>query len=190
MSIKLLTFEDGIVRIGGDALPGLLQNLKVSDSVRMDEQSVDKTSGKKKTPQGWEDTSISITLLLPTDDQGSCYDKLQTINGYFRQTDGSAKPAIFTVANRHMQARGVRQVVFSRLESSETSSSDEIQAQLAFTEHNPPVVKLEQAAASKITPKSLAQAARQAASKGNNAGKAASSARQKAEEYTIKADLK
>ena len=51
-------------------------------------------------------------------------------------------------------------------------------------------MKLEQAAASKITPKSLAQAARQAASKGNNAGKAASSARQKAEEYTIKADLK
>lgn len=89
-----------------------------------------------------------------------------------------------------MQARGVRQVVFSRLESSETSSSDEIQAQLSFTEHNPPIVKLELAAASKITPKSLAQAARQAASKGTTAGKAASSARKEAEEYTIKADLK
>ena len=55
MSVKLLSFEDGIVRIGGEELPGLLSDLRVSGKVRFDEQSVDKASGKKKTPQGWEE---------------------------------------------------------------------------------------------------------------------------------------
>ena len=48
--MKLLTFEDGIVRISGEELPGLLSDLRVSGQVRFDEQQVDKTSGKKKTP--------------------------------------------------------------------------------------------------------------------------------------------
>ena len=62
MSVKLLTFDDGIVRVDGEDLPGILDDLKVSGKVRFDEQKVDKASGKKKTPQGWEDTDVSITL--------------------------------------------------------------------------------------------------------------------------------
>ena len=43
--MKLLTFEDGIVRIDGEELPGILSDLRVSGQVRFDEQSVDKASG-------------------------------------------------------------------------------------------------------------------------------------------------
>ena len=75
MSVKLLTFDDGIIRVDGEDLPGILDDLKVSGKVRFDEQKVDKASGKKKTPQGWEDTDVSITLYLPTDESGTCYDK-------------------------------------------------------------------------------------------------------------------
>ncbi|WP_304049036.1 hypothetical protein [Desulfovibrio piger] len=70
MSVKLLTFEDGVVRIDGEELPGILSDLRVSGKVRFDEQSVDKASGKKKTPQGWEDADISLTLYLTTDGTG------------------------------------------------------------------------------------------------------------------------
>ena len=69
--MKLLTFEDGIVRIDGEELPGILSDLRVSGKVRFDEQSVDKASGKKKTPQGWEDADISLTLYLLTDEAGT-----------------------------------------------------------------------------------------------------------------------
>lgn len=48
--MKLLTFEDGMVRLNGEELPGILADMKVGCSVRFDEQSVDKASGKKKTP--------------------------------------------------------------------------------------------------------------------------------------------
>ena len=92
MSVKLLSFEDGIVRIGGEELPGLLSDLRVSGKVRFDEQSVDKASGKKKTPQGWEDADISLTLYLTTDGAGTCYDKLESLNGWFKKTVELLKP--------------------------------------------------------------------------------------------------
>ncbi len=171
--MKLLTFEDGIVRIGGEELPGILSDIRVSCAVRFDEQSVDKSSGKKKTPQGWEDSDISLSLYLTTDDAGTCYDKLNTLNGIFKKTDARANPTIFTVANRHLLARGIRQVVFSKLDSAESMKSDDIRATLAFTEHNPPIVK-EQAVARQPTPAELAQQAKDlAARKGQEAAREA-----------------
>ena len=134
MSVKLLTFEDGVVRIDGKELPGILSDLRVSGKVRFDEQSVDKASGKKKTPQGWEDADISLTLYLTTDGAGTCYDKLESLNGWFKKTDGKANPSIFTVTSRHLLARGVRRVVFSRLDSAETPQTDEIRASLTAEE--------------------------------------------------------
>lgn len=165
MSVKLLSFEDGIVRIGGEELPGLLSDLRVSGKVRFDEQSVDKASGKKKTPQGWEDADISLTLTLLTDESGTCYDKLAVLEGFFKKTDGKANPSIFTVANSHVLARGVRRVVFSRLDSSESCRTDEIRASLAFVEHNPPIIKQELAQARTPTPAELAKQAKEKAEK-------------------------
>lgn len=161
--MKLLTFEDGVVRIGGEELPGILADIRVSCAVRFDEQSVDKASGKKKTPQGWEDSDISLSLYLTTDESGTCYEKLDTLNGLFKKTDARANPTILTVANRHLLARGIRQVVFSKLDSAESMKSDDIRATLSFTEHNPPIVKQERAVAKQPTPGELAkQAADQA----------------------------
>ena len=159
MSVKLLTFDDGIVRVDGEDLPGILDDLKVSGKVRFDEQKVDKASGKKKTPQGWEDTDVSITLYLPTDESGTCYDKAEVLNGFFRKTDGKANPTIFTVTNRHLLARGVRRVIFSRLDTAENSQTDEIKATLAFVEHRPPIVKLGRAQAKTPTSGELAEKA-------------------------------
>lgn len=168
--MKLLTFEDGVVRIDGEELPGILSSVRVSCAVRFDEQSVDQASGKKKTPQGWEDADISLSLYLTTDASGTCYEKLDTLNGFFKKTDGKANPTIFTVTNRHLLARGIRQVVFSKLDSAESMRTDDIRASLAFVEHNPPIVKQEQAVAKQPTPAELAkQAADKAAKKTQDA---------------------
>lgn len=153
--MKLLTFEDGVVAVNGEELPGILNDIRVSCSVRFDEQKVDNASGKKKTPQGWEDADISLSLYLTTDDTGTCYDKLDTLNGYFKKTDGKANPTIFTVTNKHLLARGVRQVVFSKLDSAENMKTDDIRATLAFLEHNPPIIRQERAAAKTPTPSEL-----------------------------------
>lgn len=171
--MKLLTFEDGIIRIDGEELPGILDNLRVACAVRFDEQKVDKASGKKKTPQGWEDADISLSLILTTDKTGTCYDKLDTLNGYFKKADGKANPQIFTIANRHLLARGVRRVVFSKLDSAENMKTDEIKASLSFVEHNPPILKQERAAAKTPTPGELKKQGSEA-NKGNDPAKTSS----------------
>lgn len=155
----LLTFEDGIVTLDGVELKGLLQSSKVKTSVRFDEAKVDGASGSKKTPAGFEDSEISITMLLLTDEDSDCYEKLEELNNIFKGIDKNTNPKIFTVTNRHLLARGVREVVFANLESSENSTSDEISVSLQFTEHNPPVIKMEQAKAKQPTAKELAEQA-------------------------------
>ena len=176
---NLITYDDGVVTLAGEEVPGILHSLRVDGKVRFDEQKVDGSSGKKKTPQGFEDSDIMISLYLVTDDDSSCYDKLETLSGMFRKVDDKANPQIYTVANRHLLARGVRQVCFSKLQTAENDRTDEITATLGFVEHNPPVVKTEKAQAKTPTGKELAEQA---------AEKAKQAAEPKEDELIIKAD--
>ena len=123
MATKMIVFEDGIISLGGEEVPGIMQSLTVDGKVRFDEQKVDGASGKKKTPQGFEDCEITVSLYLTTEDESSCYDKLQKLSAMFGKVDGKANPQIYNVANRHLLARGIRQVVFSSLQTSESDAS-------------------------------------------------------------------
>lgn len=156
---RLLTFEDGEVRLAGELVPGILSTLRVDGKVRFDEQKVDGASGKKKTPKGFEDCAISLGLFLETDGESTCYDKLDRVNALFRSVDDKANPKVLDIANRHLMARGVRQVVFSRLESAEDTYTDEIRVTLSFEEHNPPIIRTEKAQAKTPTPAELAEQA-------------------------------
>lgn len=155
----LLTFEDGIVTLDGTELKGILQRLDVKTAVRFDEAKVDGASGKKKTPAGFEDSEVDVSMILLTDEDGDCYEKLEEIDHIFKGIDKNTNPKIFTVTNRHLLARGIREVVFANLASSESSRSDEINISLQFIEHNPPVIKMEQAKAKQPTAKELAEQA-------------------------------
>lgn len=152
-------YEDGIITLNGEELPGLLRSLSVDGKVRFDEQKVDGASGKKKTPQGFEDCDISVSLYLLNDDESSCYDKLSQLNEMFRKTDAKANPQIYEISNHHISFRGIRKVVFSKLSTSENDKTDEIVATLGFVEHTPPIVKMEKAQAKTPGPKELAKKA-------------------------------
>jgi hypothetical protein len=145
-----LTWEDGAVKIDGQEIPGILDTQSVDGKVRFDEQDVDGASGMKRTPLGWEDTVITLALVLTTDpgeDGRDCYEKLEAINTIFRGHDNKANPKVYDVDNRHLAARGVGRLIFSGLMSDESETDDTVYAVLTFTEHNPPVVKTEMAVA-------------------------------------------
>lgn len=158
--VKLIVFEDGLIRLGDTELPGILTELRVDGKVRFDMQKKDGSSGKKKTPKGFEDSDAMVSMLLLTDGESQCYEKLEQVSGLFRKIDKKANPQVYTVTNRHLLARGVRQVVFSKLQSSENNATDEIRVTLGFVEHNPPVTKIEKAQAKTPTPKELAEQAK------------------------------
>ena len=93
---NLITFADGVVTLGEAEVPGVLRDLRVDGKVRFDEQKVDGTSGKKKTPQGFEDSDIMMSFILGTDSETNCYDKLETVAGMFRSVDDKTNPKIYT----------------------------------------------------------------------------------------------
>ena len=88
------------------------------------------------------DSDIIISLYLVTDEDSSCYDKLETLSGMFRKVDDKANPQIYTVANRHLLARGVRQVVFSKFCSSENDRTDEMEREAEWIASVDPKISL------------------------------------------------
>lgn len=160
---KIIEFEDGVVTLDGEELPGIMTDLRVAGSVRFDEQEVDGQSGKSKTPQGFEDCAVSLGLDLLTDSETDCYEKLEALNKCFQNVDNNANPMICTAVSRHLLARGIRQVVFSKLESIEIDADDYIRASLGFVEHNPPIVRTEKNQAKTPTASELAEQAETAA---------------------------
>ena len=49
---NLITFDDGVLTLGGEEVPGILHSLRVDGKVRFDEQKVDGSSGKEKDAAG------------------------------------------------------------------------------------------------------------------------------------------
>lgn len=147
-----LIFADGSIRLNGGELPGIFVSMRVDGKVRYDEQNIDGISGKSKTPQGWEDHVVVASLVLLTDDAGTCYDKLAQLTPFFKKPDGKADPQIYSLTNKHTQTRGIRLVVFDRLESMETDQDDTILVTMGFTEHKPPIIRTETGAAKSPEP--------------------------------------
>lgn len=141
--MNTLNVDDGTLFLSGQRVAGIVAGMRIQGQVRFDSQRIDGLSGVHRTPQGWEDSTLMLFMILLTDDQSTCYEKLRAISRLFRSTDPFANPRIFTVSNPHIAARGIRQLVFSRLESSENEQFEEIHATLAFLEHIPPVVRIE-----------------------------------------------
>lgn len=140
----ILSFEHGEIRLAGVLLPGVLKSLSVRGQVRFDEAEQDGLSGKAKVPMGWEDSDITITIELLSDENSNCYDKLGEVDANFKGTDNGTNPAIYTVANEHLSARNIYRVVFNGLESQETDEDDVILASLSFVEHIPVITKAEE----------------------------------------------
>ncbi len=140
----LLTFEDGQVTLGGVLIPGEFKGQSVRGSVRFDQAKRDGESGKVKTPMGWEDADISLQVELLSEAGSTCYDKLTELNALFKGVDNGGNPKVYSVVNAHYLARGVSQVVFAGLNSTETDQDDVIACTLNFIEHMPAVVKKEE----------------------------------------------
>ena len=141
----ILSFEHGEIRLGSVLLPGTLKSLSVRGQVRFDEAEPDSESGKAKMAMGWEDSDITIIVELLSDEETNCYDKLAELDAsFFKDTDNSENPIVYTVFNEHLFARDIQKVVFNGLESSETDEDDVILAILSFVEHIPVITIAEE----------------------------------------------
>jgi hypothetical protein len=155
---KRLTFEDGIVSLGGSDLPGILVSASIGSEIIWDAAKEDGASGKKRVAMGWDDASVNLVVDLLTDEESDCYEKLRALDKVFKGHDNKGLPQVYDVRNRHTLARNIDKVAFDRLESAEDDQTDIIRCTLRFSEHIPAIVKMEEkAAADSAAPQDVTQ---------------------------------
>jgi len=139
--ILRLDSDDGIIKIGSppEAIPGIVESVKINDALLMDNKEVQGRSGKAKEVQGWDDITLQISLSL-IDNPGANqtrWDCLKQITDIFKKVADDGKPEIYTVSHPMVSAWGTKKMVFLSLESSEDRTRRKISASLEFVEYDP-----------------------------------------------------
>jgi hypothetical protein len=131
--------DEGIIKIGSppEVVPGILESIEIGDGLLFEDAEIQGRSGKVKVVQGWDDADIKIALLLINDPaQGKTrWDSLKKIAGIFKKVGESGKPEIYTLSHPMASSWGVRQLLFSRLQTNESREKRVITCSLDFVEY-------------------------------------------------------
>jgi len=131
--------DDGIIKIGSppEDLPGIVESVKVNNSLLMERKELQGQSGKSKEIQGWDDIEFQITLsLIDHPNKGiTRWDYLDIISGVFRKVTDEGTPEIYTLSHPMLNAWKINQLLFSSLESTESRTRRKITVLLTFVEY-------------------------------------------------------
>ena len=113
--------------------------MRVRQEVRIDEAKVPGRSGKAKQAVGYQDSDISIGLILYSDDDGpSALEKYSVLQDAFRKRDDSdSLPRVFSIQSPLTDACRIQTVLFKGLEISDAEGTDQLQVTVSLTEFEP-----------------------------------------------------
>ncbi|MBW7997529.1 MAG: hypothetical protein FVQ81_13325 [Candidatus Glassbacteria bacterium] len=137
--------DEGEIRLDGTPLPGILQRMSIRGRLKTDQATL-LFGGEKTQPLGFQAATVFIELALPSEggflpgSESTCYDKLAELNAVFTEVDADINAKLHRISNAQINARGIDQVWFSELESSE-AHRDVITARLVLTQKEPPDFK-------------------------------------------------
>jgi hypothetical protein len=147
--ILALDCDEGILKIGSppEILPGIVESIKASNSLLIENSEIQGRSGKVKIVQGWDDVSLLITLSLIDDpyymfdnvQRGSGktrWDFLKQIAGTFKKVSNNGKPEIYTLSHPMTNAWRTTRLLFSSLETTESRTRRKIDVSLEFVEYD------------------------------------------------------
>lgn len=153
-----MTIDDGRVALGTTEVPGILESIEVRGQLLLQRLRSSGRSGSAKVPRGWDDADVMVRMTLATGEL-SCWDLLRAVSALFTASDKQGKPLIYTLVNRHVNARNIDQVLFTELSSSDTNRDDTVSVTLSFIEWRPKVVKRERTASAQAKADSAGLAA-------------------------------
>jgi hypothetical protein len=136
----MLDSDAGIIRIGSPPaeIPGIVESIKISDSLLIENADIQGRSGKVKVVQGWDDVAMLVTMSL-IDNPGAGktrWDSLKEITAIFKKVADNGKPEVYTVSHPMISAWGTKQLLLSSLESAETRTRRKISVSIEFVEHD------------------------------------------------------
>lgn len=162
--ILALDCDEGILKIGSppEVLPGIVESIKINDSLLLEDKEVQGRSGKVKIVQGWDDAALLISMSI-IDDPGAektRWDYLKQIAAAFKKVADNGKPEVYTLSHPMITAWGTKKLLFTSLESTESRTRRKITVALEFVEYDSAagVVQDRQGAAAKTNQENIAKA--------------------------------
>lgn len=134
MMLRMPTGPGEQLTLGDRPLPGIFRGLTTSGEAVLDDRQRPNRSGSSKRPRGFSDREVRISINLAGDDP---YAEAAELNGLFTQLDNRGQPQPLILIHPHVQAMGVRRVIFVRVTTGEQSTSGILTAALEFVEWRP-----------------------------------------------------
>lgn len=130
------------------------QQMSVKQGIKVDEVDVPGRSGNVKQPVGYEDTDVSINLVLVDEEdrggnvtrsaltqfgefQSAFRDRSDPITDDAKLKASFAVPRIYSIQSRLTDACGIRTVLFKSLDVNDTEGNTDLSVSLVFTEFEP-----------------------------------------------------
>ena len=138
MSNLIRIEKDGSLTLSGKTLPGQITGMTINGKMIIDKAQAEGSSGKKKFFSGFDDSGISIKLILLENSDGGRdrYNNLTIINSAFKKIENES-PVIYAVQGEFLKAFNIRHVLFADLSADESNDDDSISVSLNFEEHDP-----------------------------------------------------
>ncbi len=125
--------NDGIVKLDGVALEGVLQSLSVNGEIVIDSNNTASTTQSRKIMRGYKDKTVALTLRVVPSDFKTVYEILEDIENLF-QDKANDIPKVMMLSNPHTIARGIDEVLLTSVSSSEDNSTNTLNVTLNFEE--------------------------------------------------------
>ncbi|GEM50031.1 hypothetical protein [Deinococcus cellulosilyticus] len=126
------------IKVGGVLLPGIITGIEVSGELRLEKQKTDGKSGSTTLLKGFEEASIRVSLELLAGDS-----EIKSLEKVFKGYASALKSKGVRVVNRHLDARGVKLLVFKKLTTRDDYARGMVVAELEFSEYDMEAARLE-----------------------------------------------
>lgn len=127
------------IKVGSTVLSGIIVGIEVSGELRLERQKTDGKSGSTTLIKGHDEASIRVSLELLGGDE-----EVKRLEKVFKGAAGQLGAKGVRVVNRHLDARGVKKLVFKKLTTRDDYPRGKILADLEFTEFDMEAARLEE----------------------------------------------
>ncbi|MBO3280974.1 transcriptional regulator [Intestinimonas butyriciproducens] len=136
----MIFVEDGTIKLNGVVLPGLVKNIEVKESARIDEQEVEGSPTKPKQATGYEDAKVNIELVVDDTETQTKYQRLETLRDIFRKA-GQSVPQPIPIVCEDTAAHGIDKVLFKSLNHKAENKKGYFSVTLELWEYIPQTIR-------------------------------------------------
>jgi len=128
--------EDGLIKLGGVILPGVIKKFEIKAAALIEEVEVEGSTSKPKQATGYEDAKITIELIVDDTSGEKSIRKIERIQSLFKKA-GQTKPQPLSIVSQETSSAGINKVLLKDFNVAKTNKSVQYTATLEFWQYIP-----------------------------------------------------